>query len=105
MGSRLMLVAMMSALPAFPLPALGAEEDDKPAERVTGLEITEQQQVAEALKAVEDAWADLESATADRWRSAKETFDQAVIDLEQTWQEVTEEGPPPLTGPTSRGSD
>lgn len=107
MDKRLIQAVALAALMLPTLPAMGAgAEDGVGADPERPLETTEQQQVSEALQAVEEAWADVESATAEKWRSAKETFDQAVIDLERTWEEVTADGePPPLADPTSRGSD
>lgn len=103
MGSRMILAAPLAALPFMPFPALAeGEAEGRTAEH--RLESNERQQVSEALKAVEEAWEAVEAATADRWRSAKETFDQAVIDLEKTWDDVISDSERP-DGPTSQGDD
>lgn len=60
-------------------------------EETAGLGTDAEQAVAEALARVEQAWTQVEGATADGWQSAQENFRQAVSDLERTWEEVTAE--------------
>lgn len=54
-----------------------------------GLDTNGERAMTDAMDRVQDAWAQVESATADGWQAAKENFQQAVADLERTWQDVT----------------
>lgn len=54
-----------------------------------GLGAEAEEAVADALARVEQAWSEVETATSDGWQSARDNFNQAVADLERTWDEVT----------------
>lgn len=80
---------------SLPQPSSGGTAAVDPAppagDETAGLGTEAEQAVAEALARVEQAWTQVEGATADGWHSAQENFRQAVTDLERTWDEVTAE--------------
>ncbi len=54
-----------------------------------GLDIDAERAMSDAMERVQEAWTQVESATAEGWQAARENFQQAVVDLERTWQDVT----------------
>lgn len=78
-----------SSAPAAPDDATTTTTTTTAAEDGTALGGEAEAAVSEALARVEQAWTEVETATADGWHAARANFAQAVADLERTWQDVT----------------